>query len=346
MVENNRSTEVRIEVEASARNYARFRIGPLDRGYGTTVGNALRRVLLSSLPGVAVTSIKIDGVHHEFSPIPTVKEDTTRLILNVKQLRLKLAPNADGPVRMRLEARSAGVVTAADIETPSEVEIINPELPLLTLDGNGHIDMEMVVQRGQGYLPAERHSGRLAIGELPVDAIFSPVRKASFRVEPARVGQATDFDGLVLEVWTDGTMAPQDAVQRAAKRLVEEFQRVAQFGEAPVAEEADRRIKIPQDIYETPIEELGLPVRGYNCLKRAGLTHVGPVMERMSQGDDAMLVIRNFGLKSLNELKEALDQRGWMQYVETPASTDGVGRLEDSLNVDDLIMKSPDWGED
>ena len=134
MVENNRSTEVRIEVEASARNYARFRMGPLDRGYGTTVGNALRRVLLSSLPGVAVTSIKIDGVHHEFSPIPTVKEDTTRLILNVKQLRLKLAPNADGPVRMRLEARSAGVVTAADIETPSEVEIINPEPPLLTLD--------------------------------------------------------------------------------------------------------------------------------------------------------------------------------------------------------------------
>lgn len=337
MAENNHSTDVRIEIEASSRNYARFRIGPLDRGYGTTVGNALRRVLLSSLPGVAVTSIKIDGVHHEFSPIPTAKEDTTRLILNVKQLRLKMAQTAEGPVRMRLEARSAGTVTAADIDAPSEVEIINPELPLLTLDSNGHIDIEMIVQRGVGYLPAERHSGKLTIGELPVDAIFSPVRKASFRVEPARVGQATDFDGLVLEVWTDGSMAPQDAVQRAAKRLVDEFQRVAKFGEAPVVEESDRKIKIPQDIYDTPIEELGLPVRGYNCLKRAGITRVGEVLEKLAKGDDEMLVIRNFGLKSLNELKDALNQRGLMQYVGTPPSSNGLSRLEDDgLDVDDL----------
>ena len=330
MVENNRSTEVRIEVEASARNYARFRIGPLDRGYGTTVGNALRRVLLSSLPGVAVTSIKIDGVHHEFSPIPTVKEDTTRLILNVKQLRLKLAPTAEGPVRMRLEARSAGVVTAADIETPSEVEIINPELPLLTLDGNGHIDMEMVVQRGQGYLPAERHSGRLAIGELPVDAIFSPVRKASFRVEPARVGQATDFDGLVLEVWTDGTMAPQDAVQRAAKRLVEEFQRVAKFGEAPVAEEADRKIKIPQDIYETPIEDLSLSARVFNSLKRAGITRVGEVLEKLVKGEDELRRIRGVGTGAIDELKDVLSNRGWLQYAgDLTAGGEGAPEGED-----------------
>ena len=329
MVENNRSTEVRIEVEASARNYARFRMGPLDRGYGTTVGNALRRVLLSSLPGVAVTSIKIDGVHHEFSPIPTVKEDTTRLILNVKQLRLKLAPTAEGPVRMRLEARSAGVVTAADIETPSEVEIINPELPLLTLDGNGHIDMEMVVQRGQGYLPAERHSGRLAIGELPVDAIFSPVRKASFRVEPARVGQATDFDGLVLEVWTDGTMAPQDAVQRAAKRLVEEFQRVAQFGEAPVAEEADRRIKIPQDIYETPIEDLSLSARVFNSLKRAGITRVGEVLEKLVKGEDELRRIRGVGTGAIDELKEVLSNRGWLQYAGDLTASESTTEGED-----------------
>ncbi len=337
MAENNRSTDVRIEVEASSRNYARFRIGPLDRGYGTTVGNALRRVLLSSLPGVAVTSIKIDGVHHEFSPIPTVKEDTTRLILNVKQLRLKMAPTSEGPVRMRLEARSAGVVTAADIDAPSEVEIINPELPLLNLDSNGHIDIEMVVQRGYGYLPAERHSGKLQIGELPVDAIFSPVRKASFRVEPARVGQMTDYDGLVLEVWTDGTMAPQEAVQRAARRLVEEFQRVAAFGE--VIEEAgeDRKIKIPQDIYDTPIEELGLPVRGYNCLKRAGITRVGEVLEKLAKGDDEMLVIRNFGLKSLNELKDALNQRDLMQYVGTPPASNGASMLLDDEDVDDLI---------
>lgn len=338
MAENNRSTDVHIEVEASSRNYARFRIGPLDRGYGTTVGNALRRVLLSSLPGVAVTSIKIDGVHHEFSPIPTAKEDTTRLILNVKQLRLKMAPASDGPVRMRLEARSAGVVTAADIDAPSEVEIINPELPLLSLDSNGHVDIEMIVQRGYGYLPAERHSGKLSIGELPVDAIFSPVRKSSFRVEPARVGQATDFDGLVLEVWTDGTMAPQDAVQRAARRLVDEFQRVAKFGEAPMLDESDSKIKIPQDIYETPIEELGLPVRGYNCLKRAGITRVGEVLEKLAKGDDEMLVIRNFGLKSLNELKDALTERDLMQYVGTPPSSNGAVQYDgDEMDVDDLI---------
>ncbi len=337
MAENNRSTDVRIEIEASSRNYARFRIGPLDRGYGTTVGNALRRVLLSSLPGVAVTVIKIDGVHHEFSPIPTAKEDTTRLILNVKQLRLKMAPAAEGPVRMRLEAHAEGVVTAADIEAPSELEIINPDLPLLTLDRDGHIDIELTAERGYGYIPAERHSGRLSIGELPVDAIFSPVRKASFRVEPARVGQATDFDGLVLEVWTDGAMAPQEAVQRAARRLVEEFQRVAQFGDVVAPEEADHKLKIPQDIYDTPIEELGLPVRGYNFLKRAGITRVGEVLEKLARGDDEMLVIRNFGLKSLNELKDALTVRGLMQYVGTPPSSNGALLDEDADDdVDDL----------
>lgn len=325
----NRSTDVRIEVEASSRNYARFKIGPLDRGYGTTVGNALRRVLLSSLPGVAVTSIKIDGVHHEFSPIPTAKEDTTRLVLNVKQLRLKMAPTVEGPVRMRLEARQAGQVTAADIDAPSEIEVINPELPLLTLDSNGHIDIEMIVQRGYGYLPAERHSGKLSIGELPVDAIFSPVRKASFRVEPARVGQATDYDALVLEIWTDGTVAPQEAMRFAAERLVDEFQRVARFGVVDGKAPEPTGPVIPAEVYDTPIEDLGLPVRGYNCLKRAGITKVGEVLEKLRKGDEEMLVIRNFGLKSLNELKDALNERDLMQYVGTVASSNGVSHSEE-----------------
>ncbi|MFN8471983.1 MAG: DNA-directed RNA polymerase subunit alpha [Anaerolineae bacterium] len=336
MADNGRPTDVKIEVEASSRNYARFRISPLDRGYGTTVGNALRRVLLSSLPGVAVTSIKIDGVHHEFSPIPTAKEDTTRLVLNVKQLRLKMTPGVDGPVRMRLDARGSGVVTAADIEAPSEIEIINQELPLLTLDNQGHVDVEMIVERGMGYVPAERHSSRLAIGELPVDAIFSPVRKVSFRVEPARVEQATDYDRLILEVWTDGTMVPQDAVQFAAERLVREFQRLVAFGAAIEPEPQTSGIKIPPEVYDMPIEALELPVRGYNCLKRAGITRVGEVLEKLRKGDDEMLVIRNFGLKSLNELKDALTERDLMQYVGTPVNgRDGSHDFGD--DVDDLI---------
>ena len=247
-----------------------------------------------------------------------------------------MTPSVDGPVRMRLEARGSGVVTAADIEAPSEIEIINQELPLLTLDNQGHVDVEMIVERGMGYIPADRHSSRLAIGELPVDAIFSPVRKVSFRVEPARVEQATDYDRLILEVWTDGTMAPQDAVQFAAERLVREFQRLVAFGAVVEPEPQTSGIKIPTEVYDMPIEALELPVRGYNCLKRAGITRVGEVLEKLRKGDDEMLVIRNFGLKSLNELKDALTERDLMQYVGTPVNgRDGAHEYGD--DVDDLI---------
>ena len=304
----------KIEWEASSRNYGRFVIGPLESGYGITLGNALRRVLLSSLPGAAVTSIRISGVHHEFSAIPHVKEDTTTLILNVKQLRLKL--QGDESVRLRLEVQGEGEVTAGDIECPPQVEIVNPDLHLLTADSNeAELDIEMVVERGKGYSPAEER-GKLPIGEIPVDAVFSPIRKANFVVERARVGQMTNFDRLIMEIWTDGTIEPQEALSSAAQILVEHLSLLVGVGEVPskVEEEAVEGL-IPSRIYETPIEELELSVRAYNCLKRAGITKVGEILERMARSEDEILAIRNFGRKSLVELKERLQAKGFWPVV-------------------------------
>ncbi len=295
----------KIECEASSRNYGRFVIGPLESGYGITLGNALRRVLLSSLPGAAVTSIRISGVHHEFSAIPHVKEDTTALILNIKQLRLKL--QGDESVRLRLEVQGEGEVTAGDIECPPQVEIVNPDLHLLTADSSeADLDIEMVVERGKGYSPAEER-GKLPIGELPVDAVFSPIRKANFVVERARVGQMTNFDRLIMEIWTDGTIEPEKALSNAAQILVEHLSLLVGVGKVPskVEEEAVESL-IPSRVYETPIEELELSVRAYNCLKRAGITKVGEILEKMARSEDEILAIRNFGKKSLVELKERL----------------------------------------
>lgn len=301
----------KIEIDAVSRDYGKFIIGPLNGGYGITLGNALRRVLLSSLPGAAVTSIKINGVHHEFSPIPHAKEDTTRLILNVKQIRLR--SHADGPVRLRVERHGEGDILAADIDTPSDVEIINPELKLLTLDSpDAEFEMELVVQRGKGYSPAEER-GKLPIGEIPVDAIFSPIRKVNYYVEQTRVGRMTDYDRLGIEIWTDGTIQPQEALRQAAEILVQQFSLIAQFGRQIELPAAEARDTIPPHVYETPIEDLELSVRAYNCLKRAGITKVGEVLEKLRKGDEEMLVIRNFGRKSLDELKEALRVKGFLQ---------------------------------
>jgi DNA-directed RNA polymerase subunit alpha len=211
---------------------------------------------------------------------------------------------------MRLEARGAGVVTAGDIQYPSDIEILNPELTLLTLaDENAELEMEMVVQRGKGYSPAEER-GRLPIGEIPVDAIFSPVRKVNYNVQQTRVGRMTDHDRLTLEVWTDGTLNPRDALRRSAEILVRHFMLVSSFGdEAVIAEE--QAAAIPPAVYETPIEDLELSVRAYNCLKRAGITKVGEILERLYKGDEEILVIRNFGRKSLDELKDALEVKGF-----------------------------------
>lgn len=215
----------KIEIDALTREYGRFVIGAMERGFGVTLGNALRRVLLSSLPGAAITSMRIVDVHHEFSDIPDVREDVVQLMLNVKQIRLRM--HGEGPYRLRLEVRGEGVVTAGDIIAPPEVEIVNPDLYLFTTNSNkARVDIEFQVEAGRGYSPAEQR-GRLPIGELPVDAIFSPVRRVNFTVEPARVGHATNYDRLVLEVWTDGTIRPQEALAQAASILIQHLNLVA-----------------------------------------------------------------------------------------------------------------------
>ena len=300
----------KIEVEASSLNYGRFVISPLESGYGITLGNALRRVLLSSLPGAAVTSIRISGIHHEFTAIPYVREDTQRLILNVKQIRLK--SRTEEPVRLRVEVTSEGPITAGDLIAPPEVEIVNPDLYLLTADSDDvDLDLEMIVNMGRGYSPAEERL-RLPLGEIPVDAIYSPVRKAAYRVERTRIGQQTDYDKLILEVWTDGSLAPDDAVRRSANLLVQHLQLLA--GEEVKAPEKKEEVEqgIPDRVFSAPIEELELTVRAYNCLKRAGITKVGEILKRMEKGEEEMLAIRNFGKKSLDELVDKLREKNYL----------------------------------
>jgi DNA-directed RNA polymerase subunit alpha len=310
----------KIEGDASSRKYGRFIISPLESGYGITLGNALRRVLLASLPGAAITSIRVSDVHHEFSAIPHVREDMTQLILQVKQLRLKL--NGSDTARLRLEVHGEGTVTAADIICPAEVEIQNPDLYLFTVDDeNAQLEMEFTVQTGRGYSPAEER-GRLPIGELPVDAIYSPIRRVNFEVEPARVGQRTNYDKLILEIWTDGTVRPDEAMSEAAKILVNHLRDIAgieagdfENGGRP-AHVADSGRTEPkpwdEEKFHAPIETLDLSVRVFNSLKRTGITTVGEVMEMLERGPDAMLAIRNFGEKSLDELVTKLKEKGFL----------------------------------
>jgi DNA-directed RNA polymerase subunit alpha len=307
----------KIEAEAISKSYGKFVIGPLESGCGVTLGNALRRVLLASLPGAAATSVKVEGIHHEFTPIPHAKEDMMQLILNLKQLRFKLH-DTDQSARVHLEARGRGTVTAGDIQCPAQVELINPDLHLLTLDSDdAEFEMDLTVSRGKDYSPAEER-GRLPIDEIPIDAVFSPIKKANFRVEPARVGQMTNFDNLLMEIWTDGTVTPREALTEAAKILVRHFNLVAGFaGEGEV--EAAPESEIPSRIYDTPIEELELSVRAYNCLKRAGITKVGEVLERLQKGKDEILAIRNFGQKSLDELMERLQTKGYLETIQPTA---------------------------
>lgn len=307
----------KIEVQATSKSYGSFLIGPLESGYGTTLGNALRRVLLASVPGAAVTSIKVNGIHHEFTPIPHAKEDMTQLILNIKQLRFKVY-DSEQPIRLHLEARGRGTVTAGDIQLPGQVELINPDLHLLTLDSDdAAIEMDLTVSRGKGYSPAEER-GKLQIDEIPVDAVFSPVKKANFRVERARVGQMTNFDNLIVEVWTDGSITPREALTESARILVKHMGLIAGFsGEGEV--EAIPESEIPSRIYDTPIEELELSVRAYNCLKRAGITKVGEILERLKKDTAEILAIRNFGQKSLDELMERLQSKGYLETIQPPA---------------------------
>ncbi|GAB4567217.1 MAG: DNA-directed RNA polymerase subunit alpha [Anaerolineae bacterium] len=332
----------KIESEASSQNYGRFVIGPLEGGYGITLGNALRRVLLSSLPGAAVTSIRINNVHHEFMAIPHVREDATALLLNIKKIRL--ISRADEPVRLYLEVQGEGPVTAGDIRCPPDVEIVNPDLYLFTIDSaDATFEMELTVERGRGYSPVEERDVRhLPLGEIPVDAIFSPVRKVNYNVERARVGQQTDFDRLVLEIWTDGTISPREALSESAKILIQHFQLIAgvEAGEAETEAAAEEE-GIPSRIYEIPIEELELSVRAYNCLKRAGITRVGEILEKLEQGEDEVLAIRNFGRKSLDELVEKLDQKGFLSVINyTPGKRSSDDEDVDEIS-DDTLAEEP-----
>jgi len=306
----------KIERDIASRNYGRFIIGPLVSGYGITLGNALRRVLLSSLPGAAITAVRLSETSHEFAPISGVREDMTALMLQVKQIRLKV--HTEEAIRLHLEVRGEGPILAGDIECPSQVEIINPELYLFTVDSpKTSLYMEFVAQPGRGYSPAEER-GKLPIGELPVDAIFSPVRKASYHVGRARVGQMTNFDRLTMEVWTDGTMRPHEALAEAARLLVTHLDLISNVDEmlaeetAILAGVALVEEIIPAQAYAVPIEDLDLSVRVYNCLKRTGITRVGEVLERLEKGREEMMSIRNFGAKSLAELEEKLVERGFL----------------------------------
>ena len=305
----------KIEREAEARNYGKFVISPLERGYGITLGNALRRVLLSSLEGAAVTSIRIADVQHEFSDVPGVREDVIRVMLQIKQLRMKLY-DVD-TARLHLEVHGGGVVTAGDIITPPEVEIVNPDLYLFTVDDNNtHLEIEMMVERGRGYSPADDRIGRLPIGELPVDAIYSPVRRVNWDVGYARVGQSTNFDKLVLEIWTDGTIGPEEALSTSAKVIIDHLRHIAGISEeslAAIALEEEEGSRLTSEMIETPIENLDLSVRVFNSLKRTGITTVGEVLELLEKGDEAVMSIRNFGEKSLDELRQKMREKGYLK---------------------------------
>jgi DNA-directed RNA polymerase subunit alpha len=309
----------KVEREAEARNYGKFVISPLERGYGVTLGNALRRVLLSSLEGAAVTSIRISDVLHEFSDIPGVREDVIQVMLQIKQLRMIL--HDVDTAHLHLDVRSSGIVTAADIQVPAEVEIVNPDLYLFTVDASRlNLEIDMTVERGRGYSPAHERSGRLPIGELPVDAVFSPVRRVNWSVGAARVGQSTNYDRLLLEIWTDGTITPENALGTASKILIEHLRYISGIGEEPLFVSPEREQvagRLTSEAAETPIENLDLSVRVFNSLKRTGITTVGDVLELLEKGNEAVMSIRNFGEKSLDELRQKMIEKGYLQEEKT-----------------------------
>lgn len=305
----------KIEREAEARNYGKFVISPLERGYGITLGNALRRVLLSSLDGAAVTSMRIADVQHEFSDIPGVREDVIRVTLQIKQLRLKLL--SGDTAHLNLQVQGSGEVTASDIIAPPEIEIINPDLYLFTVDDpKVNLEIDFTVERGRGYSPADDRIGKLPIGELPVDAIYTPVRKVNWEVVNARVGQSTNYDRLIMEIWTDGTITPEDSLSTAAKVLIDHLRHLAGVTVetlALVTEHVEEGARLTSEMIETPIENLDLSVRVFNSLKRTGITTVGEVLELLDKGEEAVMSIRNFGEKSLDELRQKMQEKGYLR---------------------------------
>ena len=290
-------------------NYGRFVVEPLERGYGTTLGNALRRILLSSLPGAAITNVKFDGALHEFSNLPGVLEDTIEIILNLKAISLKI--HSDEPQTLVIDSDKSGAVKAKDIKAPSDVEILNGEQHICTLEESARLYMEMTAINGRGYVPAERNKlPQQPIGVIPVDSMFSPIRKVNYHVENTRVGQITDYDKLTIELWTDGSIRPDESVSLAAKILnthIALFVNLTeQVDEVEIA--SDRQEEERMRILDTTIEELDLSVRSYNCLKRAGINTVGELVRKT---EDEMMKVRNLGKKSLEEVEQKLEELGF-----------------------------------
>ncbi len=306
----------KIERTEESRDYGKFTISPLERGYGVTLGNALRRTLLSSLDGAAVTSVHITDVMHEFSTIEGVREDVIQVMLQIKLLRFKLH-NVES-ASIHLDVKGPGTITGADIVCPPEVEIVNPELYLFSInEANAHVEMDMTVEAGRGYIPATDRNARLAIGVLPVDAIFSPVRRVNWEITSARVGHSTDYDRLTLEIWTDGTLSPEKALIDSARILMRQLSIISGTSEdmltktiEPVEVEAP---VVKREQIETSIDQLELGVRVFNALKRTGIETVGDVLELLEKGEGAMLSIRNFGEKSLVELKAKMIEKGYLE---------------------------------
>ena len=313
----------RLEVEEEKGNYGRFTAQPLERGWGTTIGNALRRVLLSSIEGAAVTAVKIEGVEHEFTAVPGVVEDVTDIILNLKGLAIRL--HEDGPRALTLDVKTKGAVTADAFEDDAQLEILNPDAPVATLADGGRLRLEATVGKGRGYVPADRNFDPEApIGTIPLDSAHSPVRRVNYHVEAARVGQATDYDKLVIEVWTNGTISPRDAVGVAAV-LIRDHLAIfvnVETDDASTAAGAEMPQSELDALLDTNVEELELSVRSANCLKNAGIRTLRELVQKTEKD---MLETKNFGRKSLNEIKDILRDKGlaFGMKLESPA---GAGR--------------------
>lgn len=303
----------RIEINSLSADerYGSFTVEPLERGFGTTLGNSLRRILLSSLPGVAVTNIKIDGVLHEFSTVPGVKEDVTEIVLNIKGINAKLF--TDSPKMVRMEINGEGEVTAGDIQNDAEIEILNPDLHIATLSSEGRLVMELTFDKGRGYVPAERNKQYMdeaILGSIPIDSIYTPVLKVNYTVQNTRVGQITDYDKLTIEVWTDGTISAKEAVSLAARIMTEHLNLFVNLSEEAIEAEimVEKDDTGKEKTLEMTIEELDLSVRSFNCLKRAGINTVEDLITR---SEDDMMKVRNLGRKSLEEVIEKLHSLGF-----------------------------------
>lgn len=309
-------------------NYGKFIAEPLSKGFGTTLGNSLRRILLSSLKGAAATAVKIDGVLHEFSTLPGVKEDITDIVLNLKQVRFKLFD--DGPVTLYISAKGVEEITATDIQPNSRIEVMNPDQHIATLDKNGELNMELYVDSGRGYIPAEgNRDDEPALGVIPIDSIFSPVRKVSFKVEDTRQ-DVTDYDRLLFEVWTDGSVTAKDAISQAAKILTEHLRIFIDFDETYVdeEEEVDEELEKRKAYLMKPVAELELSVRSANCLEAAEII---TIKDLVTKSEPEMLKYRNFGRKSLNEIKDILAEMG----LAFGMALDGDGAKEEGEELDD-----------